>query len=319
MKKPKRLEIIPFTLPLHSSLSIRHSLLCKITYEEGIAYGEAAPLPGFSLETHLQAFEQLQEIKKGLEEGKEIPFSSLFPSVHFALSHPIFEKEALPFQKVHAFLQGPFDKIVADAKEAIANGFTTLKIKIHQLSHKEIETLLSQLSQKAKLRIDCNRAFTVDEANALFGPLKESIDYIEEPSFEIPKLKELTFPFAIDETLREKRALPNSPYLKALIIKPTLMGGYERLLPWITLSKKRNLKLIASPAYESGVGLLQILHLFSGLVSKEDPMGLDTYSYIEKDILQYKIEKKNGYFFPPKIIQVENALCFVHSEDCYSR
>ncbi len=123
---------------------------------------------------------------------------------------------------------------------------------------------------------------------SLFSPFDQRIfDYIEDPTFEIDQLAHFPFPFALDETVDLYQSLPIHSYsnLYGFILKPTILGGEKGCKPYIEFAKKHSLKIVFSPAFESGLGLLQILSLAKKLNLTTDPIGLDTYRYLKYDLL----------------------------------
>ncbi len=245
-------------------------------------FGEIAPLPGFSKETFEEA---KQEILDVIYEKK----TPLLPSVRFGLScaQKSFPKSCfVPLCSLHK----PREET------------STLKLKLGHLTvHQAIE-LVHQYVGKYRLRLDCNRAWSLSQAIFFTTHFaKSDFEYLEEPVqtySDLVAFSNITeFPVAVDETLREEKNI-RLPTLKAAIIKPTLWGEIPNL----------DIPIILSSSYESSVGIIHI----ANLVKNTLPQGLDTFS---TDFLNPPIEVKHGHLFwetSPNPVDTRN-LCLIAS------
>jgi O-succinylbenzoate synthase len=226
--------------------------LSKWPKREGIVlqkedrFAEIAPLPGFSKETLDEALQDLFSHQKT-------------SSVRFALS----------------CLKEPLQAV----KVAIAP-----KLKLGHLTVKEAIALVK--SKKGKVRVDCNRMWTVTQALELASVFKaDDFDYIEEPVRSWDELiafsKATSFPIAIDESIHNDWS--QIPSLKAIVVKPTLLGAIPKVPP--------HLQLILSSSYESGIALLHIARLGRAL---PNPLGLDTV--FQDDLLTNPIDCNGSMF-----------------------
>ena len=267
---------------VHSSLLHRLDAVALYSYRvplrngirEGLilrgknSWGEIAPYPGRSRET-------LQDCIDQLLHGNDGP---LFPSVQFGIENASRTPHTPLSALLYAFFTGTPDEVLRQADLAESRGYTVAKVKIS--SREEAHFLLKALQHRFNLRIDCNMAFSFDEAVSLFSPY--TFEFIEDPTYELERLAEFPLPFAIDEPLH---ILQPYPQLKAVILKPTLLGGRQGCTPYVEFAKKHHLKVVFSPAYESGLGLLQILFLAQDFNLLHEPIGLDTYRFLQKDVL----------------------------------
>ena len=280
-------KIYSFELPLVTG-GIRKGLAVQLS--DG--WGEVAPYPGRSQETIDQAIEQLLRVLSGEEE-------KLLPSVQFglesALSH--FQPVKAP---LYAFLNGSVEEILRRAEASFAQGYRTAKVKISTLSVDAAIGLLNRLKDRFRLRVDCNNAFSFRDAVSIFSRFEPSVfDYIEDPTRETSRLAEFPYPFALDETI-SSLPIDTYPQLYGFILKPTVLGGKKGCAPFIQLAKKHNLKVVFSPVFESGLGLLQILNVASHFGLLSEPIGLDTHRYLAQDVLLPSIN------FNTPIISVES-------------
>lgn len=275
--------IYSFRLPL-IPYGFRQGLLVHLGEER---WGEISPFPGRSRETLTEAFTQL---KQWLTEGKIQ--GELYPSVQFGLESahsPPFTASA----PLYALLNGDLETMYKQADRAECQGYRIVKLKISHLSIDRAQMIIHRLKHRFRLRIDCNCAFTFNEIMTLLSPFDKNIfDYIEDPTFELPSLSQFPFPFALDETVSLFRSLPLHAYpnFYGFILKPTLLGGTKGCLPYLEYASRHQRKIVFSPTFESGLGLLQILFLAKKLHLTTDPIGLDTARYLKQDLLDPAID-----------------------------
>ena len=257
-------------------------------------WGEIAPLPGRSQETLKEALGQLLTLLRG---GKvDIP---LLPSVQFGLESALSTQLEPITAPLYALLSGSPDEIFRQAEIAAQQKYTIVKVKIASFSLDVAKEVIATLHKQFRIRIDCNSAFSYNDAIALFSHFDKAIfDYIEDPTFEWDRLSDFTHPFALDETVLHYRQLPLNTYpeLYGFILKPTILGGKQGCTPFIEYAQKHHLKIVFSPSFESGLGLYHILRLAKEFNLESAPLGLDTYRHLKEDLLTPCID-----FNTPKI------------------
>jgi len=166
--------------------------------------------------------------------------------------------------------------------------------------------LLSDITRETgcecQLRLDPNRAWSFDETLLLADKLSQfPIEYLEEPLADSSRLPELisrsACPIALDETLREiePAGLTHFHGAAALVLKPTLMGGFARSREFATEGEKLCMASVVSAAYESGVGIYA-LGRFAASLPLISPSGLDTYSRLTADVLAPRLDL-SGFVF----------------------
>src|SRR3984957_19268121 len=270
--------------------SVRKGLAIRLTDESGEErWGEIAPLPGRSKETLDQAYDQLLQIfSKGKIQEEPLP------SVQFGLEGALSDRSDIT-APLYALLHGTAEEILQRAEEVFASGYKTVKVKISSFSVDEATLLIHALKDRFRLRIDCNRAFSMTQALRLFSPFDpKQFDYIEDPTFEIEKLADFPFPFALDEIVTDYHLLPLKSYqhLYGFILKPTLLGGKKGCAPFVKYAQEHNLNVVFSSTFESGLGLLHILHIAAHFNLLAHPVGIDTHRYLAHDILHHDIDFK---------------------------
>ncbi|WP_220017423.1 enolase C-terminal domain-like protein [Candidatus Rhabdochlamydia oedothoracis] len=259
--------------------SIRSShLVCLKDSNQQEAWAEISPLPGRSKETIDEALLQLINVLKGKKT------SHLYSSVSFALATAL-KQFSFPPIPLCALLSGSKQEMMQQALLVAHKGFSSVKVKISQLSLEDAFAVLDSLRKTFSLRVDANQRFSFQEALYFFGQFPSlAFDFIEEPTWETSRLADFSHPFGLDETLEKNPdfRFENLANCKAVVVKPMIQGFFTTKKLMQHLEKKRT-KLIFSSSYESGLGLMQIAHL--AMQTKLYPLGLNTQSLFTEDIL----------------------------------
>ncbi len=293
------MKLYTYDLPLRGGR--RQGLIIELTGKDGQkSYGEVAPLPNWSRETLTEACGQLSRLPSDEE---------LFPSVAFGLesAEAGLMPSTLPLSfPLSSLLMGSVSEILKKAEECARAQISSVKVKLSGLSHADALEVVHTLKSAFSLRIDLNRAWTKARALEFFAHFKpEDFDYIEEPCEKVEDLFDFPYPLAVDESLRDSPLdlILKIKHLKAFIFKPTLQGGYTIGKTLAEITKKRNLDLIFSSSFETGIGISQIALMAHRLNVPLKPLGLDTYSYLEQDVLQRRLNFSNG------CLQLEEPFC----------
>lgn len=279
-----------FETILIDSRCLRKGILLHLTNQEGkTAVSEISPLPGFSLETLEDTLKQLKTIKQKLMTTwwtvgvlHHLSNLGLYPSVYFAVETALLEllapvEEAHPVKK-YGLLFGSPDEIYARAGEIKNEGIEHVKIKLGHFKPKNAHQIVQKLSETFRLRIDLNRKWDFEETMRFCGSYPQDFfDYIEEPATCPEDLLKFTYPYAIDETLRDIKDL--APFtkmsnLKAFILKPTMTYP---ITPYLNLGPE----VVLTSSFESPVGIRQIENMVHHLGLTETKHGLDTLRYFE--------------------------------------
>jgi o-succinylbenzoate synthase len=269
----KRQEIPSRTVP-------REGLFIHIQHAEREFIVEASPFPILSQENLDQVEEQLHQIIPALQSGA-LQLSSLYPSLAFALDSALFFLKSplitpLSFT-LCGLVRGSNKEILKKAAELKNQGYTHVKLKTEGRSPQELFPLVKMLQPLFRLRLDFNRSWTLSEALEFFELFPfDAFDYAEEPLQNPADLPRFSHPFALDETLRSPLYfnLKGLPHLRALVLKPTLLGGFSALTPFLSSGKP----IVWSSCFESDIGLRQIIFLAHRSKHLSFPLGLDTFS-----------------------------------------
>lgn len=205
---------------------------------------------------------------------------------------------------------------IADVDALQASGYTVFKLKVGRRPMQEelsaVRALAVHVAGRGRLRLDANRAWSLSDAVRFIGGLpRESIEYVEEPLRDpsaLPAFARATgAPFAVDETLVEtvlRRPPPSSnagvardgpsgpvwaallslPGLRAVILKPMLLGGVGRCMAIGQEAQDNGLLPVFSSCFESGVGI-GLLAALAGALGPDIACGLDPYRWLVEDIV----------------------------------
>lgn len=328
---------LPLTRPMPGSPGAltREGMLIRLRSESGAeGWGDVAPLPGFSLETLAAAEAQLTSVRGRLLAAmpsfsaqpswiaallRPLAALELFPSVRFGLECALcnlasaewrapwrqrLERPALPEVRLNALLSGTGDEAVREARGAAAQGFRTLKVKVGRQSvQKDIDTVRrvsGVLAGEASLRLDANRAWTLQEALEFARGIEACpVEYLEEPLRDPHAMGEFVrgsvIPAAVDESLEALGGAGTlMAGLRAVVIKPTLRGGFSGALRWADVARRAGAVPVISSSFESAVGLRALLELASLIHDAGVAAGLDTGRWIARDVAECAVPARHG-------------------------
>lgn len=183
--------------------------------------------------------------------------------------------------------------MLRQVEEKLASGYTTVKLKIGAIDFDEecrvIESIRQRFSpSRVTLRVDANGAWAPDDARRKLRELSRfGLHSIEQPiqPRQPEAMSELCrtspVPVALDEELIgvsdyvEKFRLVKQLAPAFLILKPTLLGGFQSCREWIEIANRLQLKWWLTSALESNVGLSAIGQ-FAAEFNNPLPQGLGT-------------------------------------------
>jgi O-succinylbenzoate synthase len=306
------------------TLTERCGLLLCVTGEAGEeGWGEVAPLPGFSPETLEEATAQARRVRAvlpglGVPEAdldaalRAVPAENWSSSVRFAAESAVVELIAAVRRTTVARVLGghtgtvamnaliPSSEVDLDAAaDRIRRaGYRAVKLKVGradiETDARRVRQLHGGLGGDVALRLDANRKWTREEAVAFAEALGGvPIEYVEEPlstPTDLPSFANRTgLPVALDETTRERspEEVPADLPVRAVVLKPALLGGIANTRRWAEWARHRNAEPVISASYESGVGLRMLVALAASF--SEAPAGLSTYDRLTADVLRPRL------------------------------
>jgi O-succinylbenzoic acid--CoA ligase len=312
-----------------ATLFNRFGLILEGSDENGNKhYSEVCPFPNLhaeSLEEAINFFEinkadftnvDINNLEEILEFDKKLlaKHSTVPPSLLFAVSMLLIEvfqsvnkinilnQEALDEVSVNALISAS-ENVYDQTKGLIDKGYKTIKLKVGSEDlESDIEKIKSIekmiVDNDIKIRLDVNRNWSYEQVVTFADAVKDiPIEYIEEPISDITELRRLYeetgLNIALDETLYEDHSydyIASLDFVKAYVIKLTVLGGLSKLLKLKEIADSSNIDLVFSSAFESGIGMKQIISLASALSQPETAHGFDTYKWLKQELLFEKPE-----------------------------
>jgi o-succinylbenzoate synthase len=313
--KLSRATITPFALSLAQPLPTAHGTIVK---REGLVLelfdsagnrglGEATPIPGFALESLLQA-------QKGLlcflPKLKSVPiesiagildlFSNDFPHCYCALSAldtalcdlqaqntacslaSLFCNSPQNTLPVNGLLsQRSLPDLAKQTRELSSQGFQTLKLKVGTGSLEDdlerVALVRNTAPDRSRLRLDANGSWNLSQAKEAITRFSTfDIEYIEQPmrtdlSMEFSALKKHSaIALALDESVTanpESHKLINKTIADVLILKPAALGGPHRTIEIARRAEREGLAVVVTSLLDGGVGRMMASQLAAALYS----------------------------------------------------
>ncbi|KFA95838.1 MULTISPECIES: o-succinylbenzoate synthase [Vibrio] len=296
----RQAKLYRYSLPMDSGVILREQ---KLTHRDGwivelsedgqTGLGEIAPLPGFSQETFEQAGIEAQSQLEQWVNGKDIDLEVCVPSVAFGLSAALMElAHTLPQTgnyRAAPLCSGDPDELIPILNNMQGTKVAKFKVGLYEtIRDGMLVSLFLESIPDLTLRLDANKAWTLDKAKQfakhISPSLRQRIAFVEEPcqtpgdsvSFAI----DTGIAIAWDETLQAAIKEPGFSVkeltgVKALIIKPTLIGSFDKCIRLIDEARSHAIQVVISSSLESSIGLGQLARFAHWQVPAETP-GLDT-------------------------------------------
>ncbi|ONK69405.1 uncharacterized protein A4U43_C05F22510 [Asparagus officinalis] len=199
--------------------------------------------------------------------------------------------------------------------QLVDEGFTTIKLKVARRKNPEedasiIQEIRKMVGYQVNIRADANRKWTYEQAIRFGSSVKNcNLQYIEEPvclEDDIVRFCEETgLPVALDETTDdlEVNALEKlnkfaHPGIVAVVIKPSVVGGFENASLIAKWAHTRGKMPIISSVFESSLSLSSYIQFVHQLEQQNEAIcklqnrevisatahGLGTYRWLKEDV-----------------------------------
>jgi O-succinylbenzoate synthase len=180
-------------------------------------------------------------------------------------------------------------------------GCDTVKIKVGENLGEDIVRVarVHALLPKAKLRLDVNGAWSVDQALTNLYAIYEEVgplEYVEQPCATLEELRQLKEKLAFeikitgDEVIRKAKdpfAIDLRGAIDILMLKVAPLGGITRARE---IGAHHKLPMVVSSALDSAVGISYGLQLAASLPSLDYACGLATGQLLSADIAAMPLE-----------------------------
>lgn len=274
--------------------------------------GECGMFRGLSYDDVPNYEEQLKWLVSNINLEKDSLLKSLkeFPSIQFGLEQALlslaskdsfelftsgFTTSENPVEINGLIWMGDTGFMKEQLQQKLEEGFRCIKMKIGAIDFNSEIRLLESIrkdfnSNQIELRVDANGAFSPNDAlNKLTMLSQLDLHSIEQPIKqgqweEMKKLCQQTpLPIALDEELigvidlEQKELLLKTIQPQYIILKPSLVGGFQGSKEWIAAADKNNIGWWVTSALESNIGLNAIAQ-WTAVLDNPLPQGLGTGS-----------------------------------------
>ena len=327
---------LPFIFPLAikgKNIKNREGLIIRLQSEcghEGL--GEISPLANFSRESLDQAQKQIismavflthEHFPHDLEklEGRFENYLgrfNLLPSVRFgiemAILNLIASKKKVSLSdilsvehqgsvRINGLLQGTKEDVVQQAKDLLAKGYTSMKLKVGSNIDEDIEKFNAVneiVYGKVLLHLDANQAWDSEQAIEFGEKIGcASVDYIEEPFKDYKDIPEFfnktLIPVALDETLltTDINEIKSIDGVDFVVIKPTVIGGVEKTFHIVKEVQKVAINCVVSSSYETDLGIFTLASM-AACSHRNVEAGLDTLKFLKTRLLIKPFDMNGG-------------------------
>ncbi len=333
-------EVIPYALPFREpyvtargTLTQRQMVLLRLRTDEGIeGLGEAVPLSLRGGATLAQVVRELEEVDQSealhdLIARDGLDYSSqrmLDPRLTLSLPSQCAVLTALddlcmkvddetPEARIRCnatLVSGEPAAVASAALEWAGEGFSAFKLKLGGSQDVEqVRAVREALGPGAKIRVDANAAWSLEEAKAILEAIEPfEIELAEQPVATIEEAAELrratSIPLAGDESILSAADAALSAKRDAFEItgiKLSKVGGYVAALEIVEL-----LPAYVSSALDGPVGIAEGHRLAADLDGENEVLGraplahgLATQRLFASTIAAVECELRDGYLHPP--------------------
>lgn len=227
--------------------------------------------------------------------------------------------------KVNATLDfGSPAQAAAAAVEAVAAGFTTLKVKV--VGDESVDGLVDRVTAirdavgpEIRLRLDANGSWSVEMALVRLSALRAlDVEYVEQPlpAADLDGHAALrrvgAVPIALDESVEDEASARRILELGAaavLVIKPARVGGPAAARAIAARAADAGVAVVVSTFFETGVGIAAAVRLAASLprVGEERAHGLATAGLLENDLLATPMAVAGGRISLPPVLALDDA------------
>lgn len=292
-------ELTPYSLPLvsplttsYGSIAERRGALVSLREGELVGWGDASPMPGWSAHTLDEVRGHL--LASGDRLGSEsvdhvLDALGFVPEARAALAGAALDLSAqqhgVPLAaylddaaaervRVNASLgAAPAERLAAEARLAVAAGFTALKLKVGAGTPADdierVAAVRRAVGGDIEVRLDANGAWDVPTAlRTLEQVVDEGISFCEEPVSGIDALAavgaESPIPIAVDESARtvdDIVAALGTGAIDVVVVKPQALGGPDLAVRAIRLAHQVGATVVVTSMIDSAVGVAHAVHV----------------------------------------------------------
>ena len=295
--------------------------------------GECGILPSLSFDDRPGYEDMLDKIVHALQNQTPFPDLKDWPSIQCGLEMLDLHRSGNSLQNLFdtPFSRGDegieingliwmdkADKMFEEINAKLKTGYTCVKLKIGAIDFEEEIRLLQHIrkhysASEVIIRVDANGAFSANDALQKLERLAAlDIHSIEQPIKqgqweEMAELCSKTpIPIALDEeligltSLAERQKMMETIKPQAIILKPSLIGGFKASDEWIDLANDFDAFWWATSALESNVGLNAIAQ-YTASKNPVIAQGLGTGMLYTNNFNSPLEIRKNKLFYNPDL------------------
>lgn len=305
-----QLQFIRPVLTSRGAMSVKNGYLVTVSNRQTSGVGECSFIEGLSRDDLSMIEHELDRVCRNIQHWESIKEEvyQRFPSIVFAIETALLDLKNGGIKQLFATDFSAGSKAIAinglvwmgsksfmleQLQHKLAQGFKCIKIKVGAIDFDEECDLIGFIrshfdATQMEIRLDANGAFKSDDVFAKLERLSRfHIHSMEQPIAvnqwnlmkEICDAKILNI--ALDEELiytvdtATKQNMLDCIAPQYIILKPSLIGGFEKSNEWIQFAEERNIQWWATSALESNIGLNAIAQWVS---AKQDILvqGLGT-------------------------------------------
>ncbi len=299
-----------------------------------IGTGECSVIPDLSIDAMPELESHIEDFCEQVNSGIQLEDLKLheFPAFRFAFETASIDlknkgrKILFPSEFTNGkdsisinglIWMGNIDRMMEQLKDKIDKGFRCIKIKVGAINFEEEVSLLKEIRKNFTkddviIRLDANGAFSSELAMKKLEELsKFDIHSIEQPikqgNIELMAslCQNTPIPIALDEELigihdfHEKKSLLKAIKPHYIILKPSLVGGFDASQEWIDIASELNIDWWITSALESNVGLNAIAQ-WTYFLNHKIYHGLGTGQIYTNNISSPLFLQGENLFFDPE-------------------
>ncbi|MEA2330800.1 MAG: L-Ala-D/L-Glu epimerase [Thermoleophilaceae bacterium] len=298
---------IPFREPFvtaNAVVTARELVLLRLEASDGtVGWGEAAPFEpydGVPLERAIAALSggggRRPPQARAAEEIARLDLEARQED------RPLAElsRDALPVNMT--LPAGPPAEVAERAREGLRAGYACFKVKVGLPEDVErVAAVREAVGPWPALRVDANRAWSVDEAVARIRELEEhDLEFVEQPCRSLEDLRQVrgrvSTPIAADESVASARAVRRAVDMEAcdvVNVKLASAGGFKAAREALRLARANGLGAFLSSTLDGPWGIAAALQL----ASSEDVQlacGLATLELFDAPLARALPAPRNG-------------------------
>ena len=298
---------IPFREPFVTAtgvVSARELVVLRLEASDGtVGYGEAAPFEpydGVPLERAIAALSggggRRPPQARAAEEIARLDLEAR--QEDRPLAEPVHD--ALPVNLT--LPAGPPAEVAERAREGVRAGYACFKVKVGLPEDEErVAAVREAVGSWPALRVDANRAWSVDEAVTQIRALEQfDLEFVEQPCRSLEDLRQVrgrvSTPIAADESVGSARAVRRAVEMEAcdvVNVKLASAGGFRAAREALRLARAKGLGAFLSSTLDGPWGIAASLQL----AASEDlqlACGLATLELFDSPLARLLGAPRNG-------------------------